>query len=207
MAAVVSYFLATVAGGLVTPGYSHLSDAISELTSSYAPHRFLLAIGFAVYNLALVVLVIGLWRSGAAARSVRSAYLLLLVAAVAGLLMIGPFPQDMTGASATFAGGVHLMLAALASAAVFAAAVLLGIGWRHDPRWRALARPTFAAAGALAVSAPVGFALVGPGTPYFGLVERVVIGVILGWLCVVAVHALRRDVRPVPAPTRKLVRS
>ena len=62
LVAVTAYVATTVLGGWSDPRYSHVADSISELTSSLAPNRSLLALGYLAYNLALVVLVLALWR-------------------------------------------------------------------------------------------------------------------------------------------------
>ena len=82
--AVAAYVATTAVGGWVDRGISDVANSISELTSSRAPNRGVLAVGYLAYNLALVVMVVALWRRSAATRSTRAGLVRLLVTAVAG---------------------------------------------------------------------------------------------------------------------------
>jgi hypothetical protein len=48
----VTHLVVLVLGGLIRPGYSHYSEAISELVASGAPNKALLDPLFVIYNLA-----------------------------------------------------------------------------------------------------------------------------------------------------------
>jgi hypothetical protein len=193
LGAVACYVGATVLGGLLDPSYSHVSDSVSELTSTGAPNRVLLGLLYGAYNVGVGAMVVGLWRSSRRTRSVRVGLGLLSAVAAMGVLMIEPFPQDPMGTAITTTGTVHIALASVSSLALVVAAFVLARGWRHDPRWRGLARVSLGAGIALVLLAPPGFWAAATGSPYFGLAERVVQAVFLGWFAVIGTYALGRE--------------
>jgi hypothetical protein len=54
MLAPVVYVVTLILGGLLRPGYSHISQAVSDLIASGAPNKSLLDPLFAIYNLLTV---------------------------------------------------------------------------------------------------------------------------------------------------------
>lgn len=116
LAAVASYVGTTIVGGAIVPGYSHVADSVSSLTSPGAPYRAGLALGFAAYNLGVVVLGVALPRAhGVRSIPVSVAGALLVACGAAGVLMLEPFPQDAMGAPLTAAGTVHIVLAGVSA--------------------------------------------------------------------------------------------
>ena len=126
-------------------------------------------------------------------RSSSAGFSLLLVTAAAGLLMLEPFPQDSVGTPATQAGTLHVAMASIASLALLAASFLLSHGWRGDPRWCGLAPVSRWVGIALLLTGPLGFWMAATTSPYFGIFERSVAVVFLGWFLVIGGYALGRD--------------
>ena len=188
-AAVALYVGTTVLGGAIVPGYSHVTDSVSSLTSPGAPFRGLLGVGYALYNAAVVVMAVGLLRTSRAVWPARVASGVLIAGSIAGVLMIEPFPQDAMGAPLTPAGVVHIVLAGLSAFGIIAAAVLYGVAWRSDPLWRGIAVFSVVAAAAILVTGGIGAALI--TSPVFGLLERVTQLSFLTWFAVVGVVAVR----------------
>ena len=104
----------------------------SASSPAHAHRSGVLAVGYLAYNLALVVMVVALWRRSAATRSTRAGLVLLLVTAVAALLMLEPFAQDSAGTVATTAGAWHIAMAAVGVLALLVASLLLAHGWRRS---------------------------------------------------------------------------
>lgn len=184
-------YIGTVAlGGAIVPGYSHVADSVSELTSPGAPFGSLLAVGFAVYNVAVIGLAAGIILASDRRRTTSVASVLLIACGLAGVLMIQPFPQDPMGSAVTPAGVVHIVLAGVSALTLVVAAILLGIGWRRDPVFGALSVPSFVAAAAILITGGVGAALI--TSPVFGLLERSTQLSFLAWFAAIGVTALRR---------------
>lgn len=192
--AVTTYVAATVVGGLVHPGYSHVADPISELTSSAAPHRAALAAAYVVYNLACAVLGWALWRRAPHSRLLRVVAWLSVTGAVAGIGQVTWFPQDTIGAAGTSgavsdAGRVHLVLAGVSAAVTVATTILAGLALRRDLHAPRASRASFWCAGVILVTGPLAAAAV--GGDLMGLAERAPIGTFLVWLAILSVWALR----------------
>jgi hypothetical protein len=188
-AAVAAYVGTTIVGGAIVPGYSHLEDSVSSLTSPGEPYRLGLGVGYGLYNAAVALVAIGVLRTSRPSRRVRIGSTLLIAGAAAGVLMVEPFPQDPMGAPITPAGVVHIVLAGISALGLVVAAVLYGTAWRTDPRWRAIWWGSLAVAVAILVTGGVGAAFV--TSPIFGLLERFTQISFLTWFAVIGVTATR----------------
>src|SRR5689334_25066647 len=99
--AAVIYIVTVILGGLLRPGYSHISMAISELVADSAPNRSLLSSLFLFYNVLLTVFGIGLFfkansqTDGKLSGIVGS--LALILVGLAGVLMELVFVQEPGG--------------------------------------------------------------------------------------------------------------
>lgn len=189
LGAVVAYVGTTVLGGAIVPGYSHVSDSVSSLTSPGGAHREVLAVGFAAYNAAVVAVGLALPHLASRPRlPLRIAGWLLVACGVAGVLMLEPFPQDAMGAPLTPAGTVHIVLAGVSALTLVVAITLAGLAWRREPDWRRLWVFSLVAAAAILVTGGVGAAFI--TSPYFGLLERTTQLSFLTWFGVVGAMAL-----------------
>ena len=130
VSAAIIYIGTVILGGLLRPGYSHISMAISELVADGAPNRSLLSSLFVLYNALLTVFGIGLFikvnnRSGRKMSGIFGSFALVLVG-MAGILMELVFAQEPGGTATTFTGIMHFVMAGVASLGTMVA--LLGIG-------------------------------------------------------------------------------
>jgi hypothetical membrane protein len=198
----VVHLLTTVLGGAIRPGYSHLAEAISELTAAGAPNKALLDPLYALYDLLALLFGIGVFLTigrlvpGRAVGLGRLGGALLIVGGLFTLAFIF-FPQDPGGPPVTFAGTVHLVLAGVVALASLLAILLLGLAARKAPRLRGYAVFSFVADGVVLLAGsltPV--ALSGGLSPYFGLIERTTIGAILLWTFVTAWTLLAAEAIP-----------
>jgi hypothetical protein len=187
--AVGLYVGATILGGLLDSGYSHLRDPISTLTQTGAPHRTLLAVLYVAYNVALGWFAVAMYRSTGSARLLKVAAVLFAVGAVSGIGQVTFFVQDPEGSPVTADGATHIALAGVSSLLTVACTVLYGIALRHDPVWRPISRASFIATALIVVTGPV--TALSVGSSLMGLFERVTIGCFIGWVLVVSVFALR----------------
>jgi hypothetical protein len=189
LGAVAAYIGTTVVGGTIVPGYSHVADSVSSLTSPGAPHRGALAVGFAAYNVGVAVLGIALpLASRQPGAALRIAGWLLVACGAAGVLMLEPFPQDPMGAAVTPTGTVHIVLAGVSALTLVVATVLTAVAWRRDPEWSRLWKFSIAAGAAILVTGGVGAALI--TSPVFGLLERTTQLSFLSWFAAIGVVAL-----------------
>ena len=188
--ATLCYVATVVLGGAIVPGYSHLRHSVSELTSPGASYRTPLAVGFLLYNVGVALLGAGLVRSSVPSRWSRVAGVLLIVCAVAGILMIEPFPQDPMGSPITAAGSVHIALAGLSAMSLISSLLMFARAWHNDPTWMPLRRFSVIAALAILMTGAVGALMV--TSPAFGLFERLTQLSFLSWFGSAGVLGLRR---------------
>src|SRR3954454_8364544 len=189
LAAVAVYVAATVLGGLLHPGYSHIRDAISELTASHAAHRAPLAVLYVAYNLLLVGFAWGLLRAWPAARLLQRAFVLMVVGSAAGIAQVTVFPQDSTGSPATISGALHIALAGISALLCVVIALMYGIAFRRAGLARRAWVPAFVVAAFLLLIGPAAAASV--RGPVMGLLERFTIGGYLTWVAVPCLVLLR----------------
>jgi hypothetical membrane protein len=195
----VVYVATTVLGGLIRPGYSHVAEAISELTAAGAPNKALLDPLYTLYNLLGLVFATGVFlaigrHTRGKARRIGHAGAAMLILGSALSLTFAVFPQDPGGLPVTFSGTVHILLAGVVAPASLLALLLLGLSARQSPRLRGYAAFTFAADAVILLAGSLTpLALAGPLGPYFGLVERSTIGAILVWTAVTAWKLLATD--------------
>jgi len=182
-----------VLGGALHPGYSHVRNAISELTASQAPYRAALAPLYIAYNVLLVGFAVGLWRAYPQNRLLRAAVVLFAAAGLSGIGQVTALPHDSTGTPATAAGTGHAVLAGVSAVLTVICAVVYGVAFRRTAGWPRLSIASFGVAAFLVVIRPVTAASI--GKPWMGLFERLTIGAFLAWVVVVSVAVLRRRPR------------
>ena len=174
LSAVAVYATATIIGAALHPGYSHVRDAISELTASQAVNRVPLAVLYVAYNLLLIGFGWGLRKATKETRLTGAAFALMIVTSACGIAQVTAFPQDSTGTPATVAGTAHIGLAGVTAVLCVVVALLYGIAFRRLHLARPLWVPAFAVAAFLLVAGPVAAGNV--GGPAMGLFERLPIG-------------------------------
>jgi len=191
------YVGTVVLGGGLQPGYSHISQPVSDLIAVGAPHKSLLDALFVLYNLLAILFAIGLIRRVRSNRSVAGAgagtcgSLVLMAQGLFGLLTL-EFPEDAggLGSSITTTGTLHIVFAGLSSLTTMLGMALLGLWFRGIVRLRAYAIYSFLSVGAVLLSGALAAASIAGHRPIGGLMERITIGGFLQWLIVIA---LQRD--------------
>lgn len=188
MAAPLVYAATVILGGVLTPNYSHVDQAISELTATGASRRRQLEPGFVVYNVLVVLFVVGLlFHTRHWGRLFRWGSLTVGLTGVLGLAST-PFPMDPIGETATAAGILHLVTAGFLSVGTMAAMLLFGMGWWSRPDRQTWSFLTLAALAAVFVSGLLAAMAAAQGWPAMGLYERITIGIFLVWMFLTALH-------------------
>ncbi len=191
--AVLVYAGAVITGGILRPGYDHLSMAVSELIAAGSPNKPLLDGLFIGYNGLLILFA---WAFGMCVRGEGrglsvAGTVMLAVVGVLGLAMTIFFPMDTRGSAATLPGTIHLVLAGVLSLGSLLSILFVALGSRdHDAYWVYslvsffLVLLTGAAAAYTASQA----------SPWLGLAERLTIGLFLVWVFVTSVRLVRLDI-------------
>ena len=180
------------------PGYSRMSQAVSELSAIGAPTRWFLAATAPVFAALMVAFGIGVRRADASNRRLKLAGTLLTALGAIGLLWL-PFP--MTGRADMVRGtmawndighlGMTVVTVAFFLLILGFAAAALGRRFRIYSIVTGVVVMMFGAlTGRYAAALNAGHA-----TPYMGLFERINIAAWLIWLIVLAVALLRTEPR------------
>jgi hypothetical membrane protein len=188
------FILVTILGGAMRPGYSHLSETISELFSPGSPNKLLLDTLHAVYALLLTLFGVGLvrlfWRSERARFIGTIGATMFTAMGLVSLATATVFPQDAWGSAPTFRGEMHKILHGIISILTILAMVLIGI-WFHRAKGLSWFRTySFFTVGLALLAA--GWYMANQGTPIMGLTERIAALVGFQWVFVLALWIFSR---------------
>jgi hypothetical membrane protein len=188
LAAPLLYAATVAVFGNLTPGYSHVANAISELNLPNAPMRRAVDGAFVLYNLLLILFALSLRRSFVerGARVSPLAALFLFLTGLGGLAMTTLFPVDPVGSEPTFGGQMHLTLAGALSVGTILSVYFFARSLRRDGEWRRLAGFSFFILFVILVSGAFAAFAAWRSAGVVGLWERVTIGAFLFWIWVIA---------------------
>jgi CubicO group peptidase (beta-lactamase class C family)/hypothetical membrane protein len=196
----VLYVATDIVGGLIYPGYSFGSQAISELMATGAPSEWLVDPLFILYGVLALVFGVGVFREAAGVnRPMQVTGALVVAYALAGFTGPTFFEMNQRGAASVTDDVPHIILTA-----VLVLVTLLAIGFGAfalGKRFRLYSFATLLAVlafGALAGSSGARLAA-GQSTPGFGILERINVYTSLLWMAVLALALLRRPPGRAPA--------
>lgn len=197
----IVYIATVILGGILRPGYSHISQAVSELIATGAPNKILLDPLFAIYNLLTTAFGIGLFlRLSAEDQNCGKVVgalgaLFLTVVGITGFMIVffpadpGEFPP------ATLTGAMHIVLAGLASLGSMLTILLIGFWFRSIPYLRGYGAYSFISAMVVFLSGGLAAAAAANNSPVMGLLERITIGGFLQWLFGTALRMYASEIR------------
>ena len=176
---------------LSTPNYSLVSNSISSL--ALTPIGWLQTIGFLVMGLLLEIFIAGLLFNIHRARGFHLSIGILIFCGF-GLLLIGAFRMDPTGAPPTIEGIIHSATAYALSWSFPIAILLLTPSLKSDRNWKNIFVYTLVA-GVLALALATVLLCLPDQASWFGLYERILLANVMIWVEVVAVQLLRLSLR------------
>lgn len=181
----VVLLLAWVIFAWLTPNYSHLTNAISELGMSGSPYA--LAWNISGFMFVGILITTGAWGFHMALRGHAGARLVPLLVALSGIgwIGLGVFPADAEFRPSPQTT-VHFVLVALNYLAFVLAAFTFAFQSRSNPEWQRW-RWLLVGMGALAIAAFFIPPVVPPGVS-----QRIGVGAYFGWLFVVHYALLRK---------------
>jgi hypothetical membrane protein len=183
----VIMLLAWVLFALLTPNYSHLTNAISELGIRGSPYA--LAWNISGFMFVGILITAGAWGLHIALRSHAGAMLVPLLVALSGIgwIGLGIFP-----AAAEFRPSpqttLHFVMVALNYLAFVLATFVFSFHFRSHPDWQPWTN-FLVGMGILAIAA----FFIPPVVPT-GVSQRIGLGAYFGWLFVVNYALLRKPV-------------
>ncbi len=180
-----------VLGGMITPDYSHLRHAVSELTQSGAQNTVLLSTFFILSALLFLVFGVAVYRKYHRNRErVAIGGIMIALYAVQAVLLASIFPQDPIGSEATFPGTMHLVVVGISALCIMAAILLVGYGVdQSSSLWRGFRLYSILSLVIMLVSGASTGILIANNIDLLGLVERVTQLAYLQWFVVFAYKA------------------
>jgi hypothetical protein len=189
----IFYIIPTVVGGLLRPGYNHLTNSVSDLLVSGAPNKIYLVGPFTLYPIFLSIFGFGLFAilrsQPSPLNSLNGLIGFILIGAavgILGILTMTIFPQDAHGAQMTTLGLMHLILVAIQAIGAMAAILLIGFWFRSNgvTGYFVYSIISFALLLVTGIISMIGTT---QGSQFIGLFERLNIIVIFQWLFVIGI--------------------
>ncbi len=183
--------LATLLGGALTPGYSHLAMYISELGARGAPLEWPMRLGgFLPAGLLMLSFCLAAWRRLPRRWPVTLSLLGLVLYAL-GYLIAVVFPCDLgcRPAEPSLSQAIHNaggLLGYLFAPLILLLMALQARGWRH-------ARHLVLSGYAAALLALGGLLTLAPESPFVGLSQRAIEAAILLWFTLLGRYLWRRQ--------------
>jgi hypothetical membrane protein len=195
--AAILYAGTVILGGLLRPGYSHISMAISELVADGAPNRALLSSSFLLYNILLSLFGIGLFlkvksQSHKQVLGIIGSLALMLVG-IAGILMELAFAQEPGGTTTTFVGMMHFIMAGIAALGTMVALIMMGLWFRNFPEMKGYVLYSLISVAIIFVSGGSSVPAVANHSPLFGLIERITIGTFIMWMFMIGLKMFQLE--------------
>ena len=177
-----------ILGGALRPGYSHVSDTMSELFSPGSPNRLLLSAFYTLYGISISVFGFGLLQfvqdRGEFKTIGKTAAMAFISVGVLNILTATVFPQDAWGSFPTFPGTMHMILGGVVSLLSILYTVLFGI-WVQRLGF-AKFFTTYSIATVIGAVIAAGWFVASYGSALMGISERVAALIGFQWTVIFA---------------------
>ena len=179
----ILFIFVTIIGGALRPGYSHVSDTISELFSPGSPNKLMLDILHTMTAILTIAFGIGLLRYVRFSEYNNSigniAASIIILMGLVNILTATIFPQDAWNTDPTIQGQMHKVLAGVLALLSILSTLMFGIWSQNANIFPYFGVYSFVTVALLVITG--GFAVVKLGSPIMGLTERITILVGLQW--------------------------
>lgn len=182
--------------GSIRPGYSHLTQAISELGEVGAPNAMIQNINFLVLGLLTLAFAFGLDRGVGGGEGSKSGPALLGVFAVVALMGNAFLPCDPGCDFVTVTGTLHNVTGLTGFLAFIAATLIISRRLMNDPSWQGYTSYSLASGGLAAAFLVIWILSPGALPSLSGMFQTLMVGVVLLWIAVMATRLLRLSVHP-----------
>ena len=189
----IFFVLVDIIGGMITPDYSRIINAVSELTQAGSENIYLLSSLFFISAVMGIGFGIGIVTEFSYSRSklIFSGGILIIINGIFSGLTGTIFPMDPFNVDITFAGTMHIILTALNALMIMLLIPMMGIGFYRERQWvsfRLYSIITLLLIVIFGGSTPV---LMMNDIGLLGLFERIVIYSYLLWFFVLAFKLIR----------------
>lgn len=187
------YIFMYIVGGALRPGYSQISDSVSELLSPGSPNKPLLdvingtfALLYTIFGFSVFRFVMGSEHDALIGRIGAGMIIAVGIASIGSAI----FPQDATGTARTLPGTLHLIFVfGFQIPGAIMSTLLMGIWLNRAGIFPGFALYSYISVGVIVLSG----VLAGPtmDTPIMGLVERISALAVHQWLFLLAWNLFR----------------
>lgn len=182
MFAVIIYLLHILLGGILWKDYNPLQQPISDLTATGAPNRIFISALTSIYGILALIFAFAftIFES-------RKHHKLVFWGGISFILMqfvsisYGFFPQDLPGGEVTFEGTMHLVVTGLIVPFTILSPILIGFGFIKELKWKSFGIYSIISGFLILIFGSLCGVFFANKLPYFGLVERINIGVLQVW--------------------------
>jgi hypothetical protein len=193
MIGVAFYVAHVVLGGILWHGYNHLQQPVSDLTGRGAPNRDLMGILTWIYGVCVLIFAVSLLGYFRRVRSgLLTAGLSLYLALFLVSLSYAFFPEDLAGAAPTFTGTMHLVVTFVIVPLTILFPFFVGAGMRRLDGWSGYARYCFVTGVLIFLAGGITAMLFARKLPYFGLAERINLGLLQLWTFMTSLRVVTR---------------
>ena len=184
----ISYLLADIIGGIITPNYSYIVNAVSELSQAGAENRILLSLFLFTHGVIGALFGIGILLNHHSnkTKSIFIGGILILVLGLSNALSGSIFPQDPIGGETTFEGTMHLILVGVNVILLFPTLLMMGIGFYREYNWKSFRLYTFLSLGIIVISGALSAVVIANGIELMGVFERITVYAYLVWVFILA---------------------
>ncbi len=191
------FIFTAILGGALRPGYSHITNTVSELFSPGSPNRIPLSILYLLFALSLILFGIGQlrfvenvgqnkWIGVVASGS-------FIVVGVLNILTATVFPQDPWGTLPTFPGEMHMKVSGVITLFSLLYILMFGIWFRKVFKEKFF---FFYSIFTIIAAILTGLWFVANiGTPIMGFTERVAILIGFQWTIALTIMVLKFDMK------------
>jgi len=184
----IVFVLNDIIGGVITPGYSYIINAVSELTQAGSENIYLLSSLLLISAIMSIAFGIGIFSNYKDRRSklLFTGSILIIISGIFNGLTGTVFPQDPINGVTTFAGTMHLILVGITVIMAMPLVLMIGIGLYREKRWKSFRLYSIITVLIMVVFGGLTPVLIMNDIELLGLFERIVAYTYLSWFFVLA---------------------
>ena len=189
----ILFVFTAVLGGSLRPGYSHVTDTVSELFSPGSPNRSSLSLLYTLFSILLTLFGFGLLqfvqdRGELKTIGIAAAIAFILVG-VLSILTATIFPQDAWGSTPTLFGKMHIIVHGVISLLSFLYIILFGVWFQRTGIAKSFMM--YSIATVIGAVIATGWFMASYGGPLMGISERVAALIEFQWTIFLSVVVLK----------------
>ena len=190
----IVFLLNDIIGTIITPEYSPIINAVSELTQAGAENAIILSSLFLIAAFGLVIFAIGLvthYPFGTS-KLIFLGGIFIIFLGILSALTGTIFPMDPFGEVATFAGEMHKNLTMVNIVLIVLAIPMIGIVIYKDNQWKLFIVYSFITVLIMVSCGILTGVLMAKNIKLLGLFERITIYAYQSWIFILAVSLIKQ---------------